>query len=672
GKITLEQLETAAAGIEPGRRIGAVLVDEGSLEAQELVDGVLLQVREIVLEWFEWTEGEYQFQDGDLPTDEVIKLDIDMGRIILEGIRRIRSFERIRRSVGSLQTVYGLADGWRDTIAGVEFAEGEELILVRLEQGDESVDGLCGEAFLSNFEIYQALWALSVMGVVVEKPKRFDTEGLTLEGSLADRPFVDLIVEMAAADATGVLQVQRGSHKRTFHLQEGRCVFSTSNQSDDGLMAYLLRRGVISLRDREEVTQRLLTNKRVGTILLEMGVIDNADLTEMIRQQLMEILFDTFGWTDADYGFRAGELPTLEKITMQESIEQLVSEGLRHVVDWDRIVAGIGGLDSKVELTPTYLDRLDALHGGPAEWQVVAALQEPATVRRLCRTVDLPDYRVCQIIWALRVLDAVICRPGETEIETHVEVTSSVVVVDVDEQQEPADEPIAVHQDEETGYAFVDSEADADQTQAMDRSAVEAALSAAPDDKDDDAIHVSVEKEEEDETASIQVARDDLVDEHEERIEPLDLDVASRTVRLDREEVDRMIAGESEEDTSAEPSLDDWQPPDDLDGAIERFNAMQRVVFLSVKSEIGAGTVNLIRACCQSAEDDLPALRDAELREDGTWDAEELRRAIHDRRIDDPMTEYLYLIELEIEQLSAHLGDGKVAELKQQVSEHSP
>ena len=68
----------------------------------------------------------------------------------------------------------------------------------------------------------------------------------------------------------------------------------------------------------------------------------------------------------------------------------------------------------------------------------------------------------------------------------------------------------------------------------------------------------------------------------------------------------------------------------------------------------------------------MPAVRDAELRDDGTWDAETLRRAIHDLRIDDPMAEYHALIELEIEQLSVHLGDGKLAELKEQVAELSP
>jgi hypothetical protein len=84
---------------------------------------------------------------------------------------------------------------------------------------------------------------------------------------------------------------------------------------------------VISLRDREEVAKRVLSNKRVGTILLEMGVLDETDLRAMVREQLSEIVFDTMRWDDGEYVFLPGDLPTFEDITLDESMEDLWRPG---------------------------------------------------------------------------------------------------------------------------------------------------------------------------------------------------------------------------------------------------------------------------------------------------------------------------------------------------------
>ena len=78
-------------------------------------------------------------------------------------------------------------------------------------------------------------------------------------------------------------------------------------------------------RDRDETAKRLLSNKRVGVILREMGVIDDRDLREMVRKQLGEIVFSTCGWESGDYCFVAGSLPTIEEITLKVSVESLIS-----------------------------------------------------------------------------------------------------------------------------------------------------------------------------------------------------------------------------------------------------------------------------------------------------------------------------------------------------------
>ena len=50
---------------------------------------------------------------------------------------------------------------------------------------------------------------------------------------------------------------------------------------------------------------------------------------------------------------------------------------------------------------------------------------------------------------------------------------------------------------------------------------------------------------------------------------------------------------ELEGEPAETPTEDDWDPPVDLVGIIERFNAMHRIVYRVVRSEIGAGSQHM-------------------------------------------------------------------------------
>jgi Domain of unknown function (DUF4388) len=427
GVITLDQLEAAITKLPSGKRLGTILVEAGHLSPDNLVRGVLAQVRGIVLGLFPIEAGEYHFAEGPLPTEEVVTLGMKTAEVVLQGIRQIRSFTRVRSSVGSPQTRFRLDENWRQTLDGLEIRDGERMLVQRIADGADrgaSVDRLCREVFLSNFEIYQALLAFKVLGIVHEVERGFDVPaGSSFEGHLERIGLPQILVRLCRDGETGVLHVSRGTLERSLHIKDGVCVFATSNAIDDGLVAHLLRRGVISLRDREETARRLLSNKRVGTILLEMGVIDESDLLATVREQLSEIVFDTFRWDSGDFQFLSGELPTIEEITLDRTVEDLVFGGVRRVVSWSRVREGCGGLGARLVLLPEYLSVLDKMSVGAEEWELISVLRQPKTVLEVCRESVLGDFRSCQILWALRLLGAV----GEAPVEQSVDLALGVL-----------------------------------------------------------------------------------------------------------------------------------------------------------------------------------------------------------------------------------------------------
>ncbi len=696
GRITLAQLEHSISQMHTtGKRIGTLLVDNGALSSEQLVDGVLLQVKRIVLDLFAWEEGEYHFEEGPLPTDELITLNVSTGELLLSGIRSIRSFVRIRRSVGTPRTMYRLRDEWREALEGVRLSEGEELLVVRLEQGDESVEGLCREVFLSNFEIYQTLWGLKVLGLVEEKVSLAESGDAEWQGSLTETHFADVLLGVAQRGTTGILHVSRRMRERTFHFQDGRCVFATSNDSDDGLIAYLLRRGVISLHDREETAKRMLSNKRVGTILRELGVIDDRDLDEMVRQQLGEVVYDTFRWDDGDFAFYVGELPSHEEIMLETSIESLVAEGIRRVSSWARVMEGCAGMDHRLSLSEKYLDVLDGLDAGAEEWKVINALKEPQPARDVAEKVDLPDFRVCQILWTLRVLKAIELSSLEAHVvEERDPVESiSVDVVDLDCQpvmvEEPAEESvdvrvadednradetateIPVH--EQTGesveievkHTETDEQDAQDEADEAPEEPVRVALDGSDTEDYEDVEVDVVDAEPEQQPASTA----DTDTEHDAPIEDphfRELEESTRTMRLSREEVDAAIQTPPDDATDRPEA---WEPPADLEQAISCFNAMQRLIYRTVRSEVGAGAANFIRACC--GDDGPNVIELAELQSDGTWDNEGLRRQVVEHRIEEPWGLYRQLIDRELDVLRSHVGEAKIVELQREVDKVS-
>jgi len=634
GKISLDQLEAALRNLRSGKRLGLLLVDAGALDQDQLVEAVIQQVKAVALDVMSWGEGDYRFDPGELPTQEVITLQVHTAELLLQGIRNVGSFSRIRSSVGAPHAAFSLTENWREIREGLRLREDENLVVERLHQGTASVEELCDDLTLSDFDIYRTLWAFRVLGLVHAEGR--GTGGAAdgvLTGRLLEQSFPEILVEMSRSRDTGVLYASRRNVERSFHLDRGCCVFATSTHPDDGLVSFLLRRGVISLRDREETRKRLLSNKRVGTILRDMGVLDAKDLTQMVREQLSEIVYDTFLWDDGDYLFVPGPLPTNEQITLDADVAKLVAQGIRRVDSWTRVIQGCGGVDNPLSLTPQYLDVLDRMGAGVDEMAIANALKHPQSPRRVCRELREDDFRVCQTMWAMKLLGG-----------------AETARIDLNEQI-PSDLPAPAHPD--IGAAAVG------QQMADD---VVAALQELPDSADlisrhpIDADQVSSENEVFEPQKLVPKDRAASQAKFDAQLVQVDVERDSPEM-LELEDLEQAAAG-----STAGTALED------LEQSIGRFNAMHRLVYSAVRAEIGAGAVNFVRSCCGQAVADKPDFLDGvELQADGSWSEAGLKTAIQEHGIEDPWGVYQRVLDREFGLLAPHLGQTRATELQEQI-----
>ncbi len=98
GHITEEQLFKALLKQEEhGKLLGRILTEEGSLDADTLRRVLRLKAEETIYDIFVWTEAQFEFKEGEFPREALIAIQLSVTELVLEGIRRVDEWQRIRR-----------------------------------------------------------------------------------------------------------------------------------------------------------------------------------------------------------------------------------------------------------------------------------------------------------------------------------------------------------------------------------------------------------------------------------------------------------------------------------------------------------------------------------------------------------------------------------------------
>jgi hypothetical protein len=165
GKITVRQYLEASRLITPGRRLGKILVELEAIEPEDLIGAVEHHVKEILLDVFTWTTGEYELVMTEPGKDDVVALNVPTEMLILEGIRRIRSWSRIFRGIGGDIDSVPMPTGDQEALLRLDLTEEEQEVVAQVN-GRASIEQVCQVSYLSNLDTCRLLWALMVLGAV--------------------------------------------------------------------------------------------------------------------------------------------------------------------------------------------------------------------------------------------------------------------------------------------------------------------------------------------------------------------------------------------------------------------------------------------------------------------------------------------------------------------------
>lgn len=170
GLITYRALQESVLALQAGKRQGTLLVESGAIRSRDLVEGVADQVQEIVHGLIQWESGQYEFVEGPLPSKEVIVLRMSTGDLLLEGVRRVQRWSRIRGGVGGLDQKYALAPDSSAIVSALSLQK-EELNLVASLDGVMTLEEICAASRQNDYVVCRSLWGLWAAGVVDRVPQ---------------------------------------------------------------------------------------------------------------------------------------------------------------------------------------------------------------------------------------------------------------------------------------------------------------------------------------------------------------------------------------------------------------------------------------------------------------------------------------------------------------------
>lgn len=169
GKISVAQYDESVRLLqETGARQGTILLQLGYIPPLELERAVRQQIADILLELFNWTNGEYRFSPAER-LDEAITLDISLTELIIKGIGQTKNWPMIHRGLQPFDGVLQINKAFDLEEARRVRLSREEDSILQMVDGKRTVQEIAASSPFQLFPTCRTLFAFKAASVLMKK-----------------------------------------------------------------------------------------------------------------------------------------------------------------------------------------------------------------------------------------------------------------------------------------------------------------------------------------------------------------------------------------------------------------------------------------------------------------------------------------------------------------------
>lgn len=161
-----ELMKAMQVQAESGILLGKILVMIDVISEEELQRLMRMKAEEAIYDIFLWRDGEFRFIDDELPTQEMIPLQVDVTGIIMEGTRRVDEWQRIRLLIPNEALVPAVVKAFDEATADKLHFDDAQRTVVGAIDGKRNVADIVLESRSSSFLVAETLYRLVREGFI--------------------------------------------------------------------------------------------------------------------------------------------------------------------------------------------------------------------------------------------------------------------------------------------------------------------------------------------------------------------------------------------------------------------------------------------------------------------------------------------------------------------------
>ncbi len=225
----------------------------------------------------------------------------------------------------------------------------------------------------------------------------------TLQGEIKAGTIPRLLNAYYEARHHGELKLKQGTSLKVVYFESGRLVYAASNLANERFARFCARRGLVPESALPELTRLTKEGLRSGDALVRLGLLTPERRAQLIEEQVKEILWSTFSWTEGAYGFSPMRPKRADLVKLSVFPGNLILEGVQKT---ETLVSLRQRLPATRRLFPT-ADAPYALHelklSGP-QALLLAYADGSKTVEDLLSLTDLPVREALATLRGLELL----------------------------------------------------------------------------------------------------------------------------------------------------------------------------------------------------------------------------------------------------------------------------
>jgi hypothetical protein len=196
-KQQVEQAEQTRRNKGDGITLTQVLTSENIISADELQRVLQTHVEEnVVYGLFGWPDGEFLFEHGQKPEPDapVMPMPVPVENLIMEGVRRIDEWGRIKDRIPSTDMIVRFVDQPGEKAKGVKLSPEEWRVFARIN-GKDTLATIAQTTNLSEFDVCRVVYGFVTAGLVEVMKKPRPTSGAAGEQPRLKRSLVSRIIK---------------------------------------------------------------------------------------------------------------------------------------------------------------------------------------------------------------------------------------------------------------------------------------------------------------------------------------------------------------------------------------------------------------------------------------------------------------------------------------------